>query len=178
MIKIDEKYFEDILFKSLQTEAGCEKLINKGLMIFHSPHFVLYRQFNLKKYGIPDIIRIAFTGEMIRIKIIELKVTEFNLSHLLQIGRYVSCIKNIISETVFLDKRFESDNVDVSAMLIVAGFDSSNEYTWIDSLLNTNIEVYSTEYGLDGMKFKKVLPASWTYTDEDHIRFKSIKKSF
>lgn len=155
-IKISEKHLEDLLYEAIQTEGGCNELYERGLPIFYDDNCIYYRQLNLNEYGIPDIVRLSFCPYKIIIEIIELKVTDFDVAHLLQLGRYLSAAHHIISKAKIKQQRF-----DIRGMLIVAGFDSRNDYTWLDKTLNNSISIYSTDYHINGMHFKKRLPQDW-----------------
>lgn len=158
MVKIDEKTLEDMLFDSLETYSGIERLNKRGLDFQFHPHTLLFRQFNTKDYGIMDILRVEFYRGLVFVEVIELKVVPFELNHLTQLGRYLSFVRRLIK-----DNKLESKTY-VKGTLIVSSFDSSNDYTWIDSIIGTNIRVFSTEYNLDGVKFEKQMPNGWYKT--------------
>lgn len=156
MIKIDEKHLEDILYELIQTAAGCAKLQEKGLGINYEENSLYYRQLNLKEYGIPDIIRVQVHGYYFAIDVIELKVTEFNIAHLLQLGRYMSGIHHIVGDDTNHNRAYT-----VNGYLIVGHFDGDNDYAWAARTLNNNIHIYSAAYTIDGMHFTKQLPGDW-----------------
>lgn len=168
MIKIDEKDLEDMIFSSMKSEEGYKKLHNRGLYVYHYDHESVYRQFNLKDYGIADIVRIIYAGRGIHIEVIELKVTEFHIDHLIQLGRYMSAFRNIIG------KAYKSlgYKTSISGKLIVAEYKSSN-YNWLSPML-TDVSIYSTGYDIDGIKFNHEFPCNWQKTNTDH----SLKNYF
>jgi hypothetical protein len=161
MIKIDEKYFEDILHNSLKTSEGCNDLRARGLYISTPKIYKIYRQYNLNQYGVPDIIIVGFTGKNLQITVIELKVVSFDVSHLFQLGRYISGVKHVLKSYNLSNK-----HVEVKGVLIATEFNDNSDYTWLDQVLDDSIQVYSTKYELNGMFFKKELPFNgWQWTD-------------
>lgn len=163
MLKIDERHLEDLLFEQMQTTQGIERLHSKGLTaISYQQTFENFRQLNLKEYGIPDIVRVSIEGKRrILVDVIELKVSDFCVDHLLQIGRYVSGVRHIIEESNLADNLV----INVNAVLICSGFDTESNLTWLDRLL-TDITIYSTDYCIDGIRFRKMLPVNgWHLTE-------------
>ncbi|MEJ7610649.1 MAG: hypothetical protein WKF88_05655 [Ferruginibacter sp.] len=163
MIKIDEKHFEDILFGLIQTREGVEKLKARGFDIEYEPFSVYYRQLNMGAYGIPDIVRVFFNSYSINIDVIELKITDFNISQLLQLGRYLSGVNHFIRDAHSLTD--SGRIITVRGFLMVAEFDSNNDYSWLSGMLRNEVCLYSTHYNIDGLKFEKQFPGYWSKTD-------------
>jgi hypothetical protein len=157
MIKIDEKHLEDIVFESLETEEGCKKLYERGLGVNYSLNQTHIRQLRLNEYGIPDIVSIRFEGGTIDITITELKVVEFNISHLLQVGRYIAGVNHLLKQAPALHAR----KGRVRGVLIVSDYFSDNDYSWISEIMSASISIYKVDYRLDGLYFTRVAPLSW-----------------
>lgn len=155
MVKIDEKTLEDLLFDALHTSEGTEKLCQRGLDFTYNENNMLFRQFNTKEYGIMDMMKISFSGRYVYVDIIELKVVDFDLSHLIQLGRYIAFVRQIIKANDIKDR------VLVKGTLIVANFDSDKDYVWMDSIISSYIKVYKTSYTIDGLCFDQVMPMGW-----------------
>lgn len=169
MLKIDEKHLEDIIFNQMQTKQGTLALQNKGLHISAPTNFKTFRQFKLDDYGIADIIRIGFVNGYIYILIIELKVVDFALDHLTQLGRYMSAAKTIASN--HLTKN--SWKIEVSGAIICTGFNMNNGCQWLSPLL-ANVGVYTVDYNFNGVEFDQKLPSPWIKTKVDHSAYNFI----
>lgn len=155
MIRIDEKTLEDLLFDALQTQGGTEKLFERGLGLNYIENKMLFRQFNTKTYGIMDIMRISFAYSSIYIDIIELKVVDFDLSHLTQLGRYICFVQQLLKANNIHNRIY------IKGILIVSDFDPDKDYVWMDSILAHYIHVYKTTYTVDGLQFQQVMPVGW-----------------
>lgn len=162
MIKIDEKHLEDIVFSSLQSDAGCKNLYDRGMLFTYPKFFSLFRQFNLKEYGIADIVRFVYGKGTVNIQVIELKVTEFHIDHLIQLGRYMSAFENIATNSF----RNGYNKTTVTGRLIVSDF-KSTDLNWITPMLY-NVDLYVATYDIDGLKFKFRFPSQLTYPEADH----------
>lgn len=164
-IKINGETLEDIIFENLQTPEGISNLRQHGFIARDCEHTVILRQFNLSQYGVIDLLCIRFYRYEINIEIIELKVTPFDVAHLFQLGRYITGVKHLMSEMGILSHRYK-----VEGTLVVAGFDTTKQYVWLDEILGRYITVYDTEYDLEGIKFTIVLPFGWVKTSFEYVR--------
>lgn len=68
---------------------------------FLEPNINKVRQFNLGRYGIPDIVTFEEDVDHIHINIYELKVVPLNLSHFSQICRYKKGFEELYKESGF-----------------------------------------------------------------------------
>lgn len=155
MIKIDEKTFEELLYDALQTESGTANLHERGLSIRYLDNKMLFRQFNTKNYGIMDIMRISFSLGYVYVDIIELKVVDFDISHLTQLGRYICFIQQLLKANNIRNRIY------IRGILIVADFDPEKDHVWMDSIVAHYIHVYKTIYTIDGLRFQQVMPIGW-----------------
>lgn len=154
MLKIDEKNLEDIIYENLLTTDGTQLLSERGLDLNRWEYSKILRQVNLADYGIADIVVISLKPQHAHITIIELKVTEFNVANIIQVGRYNSAISAIMSKLSTRRLYFE-----IESIIICSSFNSDNEYVWLDRVINCS--VYKTNYNIDGLFFQKVLPSNW-----------------
>lgn len=151
--KISEQELETILENALVTEKGCETLNKRGLPVKPPKGSILYRQLVLGSYGRTDLVRLILEPSVITIEVIELKVVEFNIAHLLQLGRYVTALKDFIAGAII-----KTQKIQIKGYLIVNDFDDSNDYGYLNYLLNDTIEIYSMSFSLTGIRFQKRMP--------------------
>jgi len=148
-----EKDLETIIF-----ETSNEKLDKRGLCLYGKK----IRQLRIGNYGVCDIVCISreiknvieqydwdkfhvFKYPTLLINIIELKKDEISANTLLQAIRYCTGIESYISKRTDI-------NLEFSITLIgktVAGGD----FIYSPSIIE-NLNIYTYEYGYDGIKFK------------------------
>ncbi|SDZ81681.1 hypothetical protein SAMN05192529_102105 [Arachidicoccus rhizosphaerae] len=151
-IVIHEKQLEDLIFEDIEETLG-STIELKGLHLNLGYYISAFRQLRFGEYGISDIITIGFEEGSIIVNVIELKIVPFSFDHLSQLARYVKAVKEMINNSPI------RRTVKIYGTLIVEQF-PVNDSLYLPYILSDNIAIYSTEYGLSGVKFSK-LHSNW-----------------
>lgn len=158
-MKITEKELEDMIEANLHSDQGINKLADKGLwFITHIYEYSemrgksvgversIYRQFEVKPYGIPDLVIVDIIEEekFVNVTIIELKVEGVKLKHFDQVLRY----KTAYSELVKRDMPDYTCNIDC----VLIGHKSVDSGHYVHNY--SDVIVYTFNYSLDGINFE------------------------
>lgn len=143
-----ESDLEDIVFNALKSQQGCAKLHSIGLKLPHKPTLV-FRQLRIGNYGVADIVTVSkwyFQDKpYLGVTIYELKRNDLDEKALIQSQRYSSGIKHYLSLRGY-------SNVSVDVILIGRKISTSD---WVYMMEDSLVEVYTYQYGIDGMKFSR-----------------------
>ena len=164
--KFLEKNLEDIIF-----ESDADELSERGLEIYGK----LYRQFNLGKYGIADLVlyhkceydiekRSSHRADCL-VTVFELKRKLIDINALMQAVRYVTGL-------IFYNKKhYKNYTFQYKIVLIGSEIDSKPEFLYFPELIISNyqntqldidkivgIEFVKYSYGLDGINFDYPYP--------------------
>lgn len=153
---------------------------NKKITEVFPDHINIYRQFELKGYGVVDLLTIDdvyfVSGErvselIIRINIYELKVGQLKYEHISQVYRYKTALYRIC------EKHSCSSNIKIiiSPYLIVENIDVNSDMV---SLLNwlRDLTIVTYKYDLDGISFEYG-NSSWYSTKEDLHKAEQLLKN-
>lgn len=143
-----ERELEDVIFDGLSSLEGRIELLKRGLN-FSDHRYKYYRQVNLGKYGIADIVGVSFdpVGRVLDVLVIELKKDDVNIKTLTQAVRYSAGIKNYVDNISF------TISVRPRIVLIGSNIDTSDEFCFY-SVAFRDISLY--EYSIDlfgGLRF-------------------------
>lgn len=172
MVEFSEKDLEDLIFNSKRSE-----LEKRGLKI----NGTLKRQLRIGNYGICDLISIVrpfycpigmkyYRGT---VTIYELKKGCAGVSALVQSLRYAIGVKN------YLENRELSHYFDIEICLIGSYIDTGSAMYYlpniynicnseIDGNINLMFRFYTTEFNVDGLRFKEI---SYTGLKDEGFNF-------
>ena len=144
-----ESDLEDIIFHSLRTSGGVEKLKLLGLEIKDTPIRV-FRQLRIGNYGIADIVTVSkwyFSGiPKLLVTVYELKKNGIDEKALIQAYRYVTGISHYLRNRGI-------NNVIIEPVLIGRSVANSD---WVYLMGNDPLcDVFTYEYKIDGMRFNQ-----------------------
>jgi len=140
-----ERDLEDILFNSSK-----EEVIKRGLYCFN--YNLIFRQVRIGGYGVIDLLTVSYhrKSKGIIINIYELKNKKLSSETFWQLLRYIKAIKHVLSA---VDK--SNHYLNISGIMIGREIDLSNDFCYLPTL-QSEIEIFTYEYNLDGMKFNPV----------------------
>jgi len=120
---------------------------------------VTFRQVNLKKYGIPDVVFLYNYNGSERLIVIELKNVPAQVKDFAQLSRYITCLKT-------LDNRFKI----TGGMLIDVGEKRDRDTCFLYNELKNNILWGTIRCGVNGIALD-VYDKDWTIpcVDEDKV---------
>lgn len=133
-----EKNLEDIIF-----ETPNDLLHERGFFIFGKKK----RQVKIGNYGIADIITYHRAGGRLFINILELKKDKISTDTLLQSLNYAKGVSR------YLQKRSFDFDVSLRIKLIGREIDTNSSFCYLPDFFNS-IEIYTYDYGFDGIHFK------------------------
>jgi len=154
-----ERDLEDIIFN---TDPNL--LEDRGLSLLFNAH--TYRQLQIGEYGIADIVQFKidkdpyFDGKeyrfhnVIRLKIIELKKDEINLSTFLQALNYAKGLKSFYEKR---ERKIKSYcKLEISIVLIGKKINTKDSFVYLTDFLNNpkfELDLYTYKYDFDGISF-------------------------
>ncbi len=172
-----EKNLEDIIYENIDDINGVQDLMERGLEHVMCGPSIILRQFNLKGYGIPDLIqyRIERTGREkledlphtedhynVRVFIYELKKDKIDISAVMQVHRYKTAINEIFK---YLNGGGDVYNFKIECILVGSKIDNTGDLVFLyNNLLDTFI--YTYDYKLDGLLFE-LQNKSWINSSSD-----------
>lgn len=116
----------------------------------------IYRQFNLGRYGIVDLLSVDIEmifGCTIEIKCVELKKEKMKLAHIAQLGRYMTGIKSMTSKVQ--QKYGRKIRLAVTGTLIVPEVETNSDIVFLTNHLSESIEILTYNFSLeDGLVFE------------------------
>jgi hypothetical protein len=180
-MQISEMELEDIIFYE-----NFHSNVDRGLIIYN--HDRVFRQLDLGKYGIPDLVGVSYISKdhfyedperSIYITVYELKKGIVDITTIAQANRYQCGIKKYISERGL----FKGCHIHIDLVLIGAVVDSSDDFMCMVS----EYEIYCYKYAFDihGISFEKIgtynfIPVknAWKkYGDLENLDFRFIHKN-
>lgn len=161
-----EKELEGMLWDMLEDFRGLLK--DRGLPIEDDYDWHYYRQLNLNKYGIADIVGFKLVkldnGKLdIFVHIIELKKDEINYKALGQACRYAVGVMYTLFEK-YKPEQCEGAEISFRLSLIGTTFNENSDFVFLPTIVNCKCLVvdYYTAYfcPLEGISFKERGPYS------------------
>lgn len=144
---------EDLIYECSLTKEGRDKLLDRGLYISRP----LLRQVKLSTYGVADLIEIS-GGSNVHIDIIELKKGKLEPKDYLQLCRYMTAIKNLIS----------LDGIRISVSGILIGKEIKPEKDFCYLINEGELFVYTYDFDIEkGLRFNRSY--GWYRTDAEEI---------
>jgi len=147
-IVISEKKLEDYVYDHLTGERESENLMEE-LSVF--PLDEVFKQFNLGKYGIPDIVQFQYLNNYpeINIKIFELKKDIIDISTFLQVLGYKKGILEYLKKTGYTDLDRDFDlKVSIECILIGRSIKKDDNFCYLPSCFD-GISVYTYDIDID-----------------------------
>ena len=143
-LKFLESDLEGIIFNApegLLAESGLEEEYKQ-----------IYRQVNLGKYGIADLISVNYHKDNtpIEITIFELKNHKIDISALLQVSRYLKGVK----EFVKYNTEHDLPEFDFKIVLIGREIDTMSNFVFLNECI-PNLSCYTYSYDYDGIHFER-----------------------
>ena len=142
-----ESDLEDIIFKCLQSQSGCDRLKELGLDVDKKPTLV-FRQPRIGDYGIADIVTVDkwYYNNIpnIYVTVYELKRNDVDEKTLIQAHRYAVGIRHYLKIRGY-------DDVLIKTILIGRNVNNSD---WVYMMDEGGLsDVFTYDYTIDGMKF-------------------------
>lgn len=161
-----EKFVEDYIFDFIRREKECPL---SGMNVTSS-----VRQYEIKGYGITDIIKIEVSPYSVDVTILELKNETLKESHLGQLARYMRGADRVANRY----RRFLPNDWDINIRGELAGpFDSSsNNLVYLSELLQEKISIYELSLSMqDGFRSSDI-GSGWFNHGENLAAHKQIVK--
>lgn len=177
-----EKDLEDIIYDSLKEDTvfgienpNREKLFKRGFprLNFYGNARIL-RQPNFGVYGRPDLVHVNQDKHpqkdlyFLDINVFELKRGELKVEHLMQLSKYLTAVKRLLSKLGIY-------NADVKGYLIGQNI-LDTSWVFLYDYLMPDVNVYTYSYELDGIGFTKEY--GWYSKGETAIDLKSMGIDF
>jgi hypothetical protein len=141
-----EKDLEQIIFDNL----GLETFMH-GLELHQNEPYKVFRQLNIGKYGIADIVSFERgckhhdIQEKHVIRVFELKKDVIGLDTLLQCARYARGIKRYLYERGYLGSYYFE-------LVLIGRYLDTSDWIYLSNF-GLNVSVYTYEYTLSGLYF-------------------------
>lgn len=154
----DEKTLEDLLFEQISNKND-RFLVERGLDICTSGEW--FRQVKLDSYGIADIIGFDLVRigsmQILQVKIIELKVVNFDWRHIAQVRRYATAISHYI---LSIGDDIKEINIQYRNYVIMKKSELNSDESFFMNFNNgdnqSQTEIYSYDFSLEhGIKFER-----------------------
>jgi hypothetical protein len=148
-MKFLEKDLEDIIYNT-----DPDELRKRGLFV----HGKLFRQLNIGKYGIADIVCVERVGRELIINVLELKKEKIDVFSFLQALRYLKGISRYI-------KDYRGIECDITFQITLIGktIDLSNDFVYLSGFdiytsdqESSFLNICTYDYDFDGIKFNPV----------------------